>query len=404
MGSETAPPSGGVSMSARDGRAVWALALGQTLGYACFFYIFAALVLDWQRDLGWGEGVIAAGPLVAILCTAGLSPWVGRWVDRGFALRVMVGGMCLGAAALALLALAPNPWLFLLAFAGLGVAAATTLYEVCFALLIRRFGDRARQAITKVTLVAGLASTLAFPAGAWLAGAFGWRVAVWVACGVVLTVMLPVQLWGAWVLGGGRVRGRMPLVQAARWGELLAKPGAWRLMALFALISLDHWMVVNLLRPLLDRLGMEDRMAILAGALIGPAQVAGRILLLTGGGQRLGTVATARIVAGALILAAAMLVLAEVGVGAAFVFAVVQGGAMGVMTILRPVLIAEINGPTDYAAAAAVISLPGVIVTALSSMIGTGLMAVGGPALLIAVAVLLAVAAFVLTLGIKVAA
>lgn len=183
-----------MTVTRREAAAVWALALGQTLGYACFFYIFAALVLVWQRELAWGNGLLALGPFLAIGVTAALSPQVGRWVDRGHALRLMGFGTGLGALSLALLAIASHPAVYLLAFAGLGAAASATLYEVCFALLIRRFGAEARGPITRVTLVAGLASTLAFPAGAALAAAYGWQAAVWVAVAAVLGGMLPLQV------------------------------------------------------------------------------------------------------------------------------------------------------------------------------------------------------------------
>ena len=78
-------------------RAVWMLALGQTLGYACFYYIFAAMVVSWQDALGWDKAVLALGPTVAILVSAGLAPFVGRAVDRGHGPRLMVGGALAGA-------------------------------------------------------------------------------------------------------------------------------------------------------------------------------------------------------------------------------------------------------------------------------------------------------------------
>lgn len=395
MGFSVAPPSGGVSMPGREARAVWALAFAQSLGYASFFYIFAALVLAWQSALDWGEGIIAAGPMLAIGVTALISPKVGRWMDRGHALRLMGGGTVLGAAGLGLLAAAWHPLIFLAAFAILGAAAAMTLYEVCFALMVRRFGERARGPITKITLIGGLASTLAFPAGAWLAEVYGWRGAVWAACAVVLLVMLPLQLWGAWVLGGGRQRGQMPKVSATRWRDLLAKPGALRLTLLLALLNLDHWMIVNLLRPLLDRMGIEPGLAVLAASVIGPSQVAGRLALMAAG-DRLGSNRAAVMTVLAMILAAVALLLAGLGAGAILAFAVLQGAAMGVLTILRPVLVSAINGPQDYAAAAAAIALPGVLATAVAPMIGTGLMALGGPVLLLGAALALAGAALVL--------
>ena len=66
-----------------EGRAVWTLALTQALGYACFFYIFAALILYWQRETGFSNGLLAAGPMLSILVSAVLAPSIGRAVDRG---------------------------------------------------------------------------------------------------------------------------------------------------------------------------------------------------------------------------------------------------------------------------------------------------------------------------------
>ena len=40
-----------MSARARDvarGPAIWMLALAETLAYACFYYIFAALIVAWQ--------------------------------------------------------------------------------------------------------------------------------------------------------------------------------------------------------------------------------------------------------------------------------------------------------------------------------------------------------------------
>lgn len=386
-----------MTLSRQESAAVWALALGQTLGYACFFYIFAALVLVWQRVLPWGDGVLALGPLLAIGVTAALSPQVGRWVDRGHALRLMGFGTVLGAASLALLALATHPAIYLLAFAGLGAAASATLYEVCFALLIRRFGVEARGPITRVTLVAGLASTLAFPAGAGLAAAFGWQVAVWVAVAVVLGLMLPLQLWGAHHLGGGRRKDTPPPRTGAAWSAILARPGVLGLMALFALLNLDHWMLVSLIRPILADLGVSEARAVLAAALIGPAQVLGRLALMAAG-ARLNTRIAARLTVLAMLAGPLFLLLSGGGALLVFAFALAQGAAMGILTILKPLMISEVNGPADYAASAAAISLPAMLSTAVAPLLGTWIMGQGGPEALIGVTLVLALGALGLVL------
>jgi predicted MFS family arabinose efflux permease len=381
-----------VTKAVRAERAVWALALGQTLGYACFFYIFAALVLVWQRELPWGSGVLALGPFLSITTTAVLSPKIGRWVDRGYALRLMGGGTVLGGLALVLLAVAWHPVVYLLAFVGLGAAASATLYEVCFALMIRHFGEGARSPITKVTLVAGLASTLAFPAGAALADAFGWRGAVCSAVAVVLAVMLPLQLWGASVLGGGRAGHGQRTEVPASWASILARPGVIGLMLLFALLNLNHWMLVSLMRPLLSDMGVPDGRAVAVAALVGPAQVVGRIALMAAG-TRLHTGVATLFTVVAMVAGPVMLALSGGGAVPVFGFAVAQGAAMGILTILRPLLVAKVNGPEDYAASAAAISLPAMLATAAAPLTGTWIMAFGGPMALVGVAFGLSVCA-----------
>ena len=79
-----------------EAEAVWLLALGQMLGYACFFYIFAALILYWQIDLPWGNAVLAGGMTLAIVVAAILAPFAGRAVDKGHAAALLSGGRSLG--------------------------------------------------------------------------------------------------------------------------------------------------------------------------------------------------------------------------------------------------------------------------------------------------------------------
>ena len=159
----------------RQGLGVWLLATGQTLGYACMFYSFAALILSLESDLGWDKRLFALGPMLAIGMAAVLAPVMGRQVDEGRGQALLLGGAVLGGLALLGLTQMRSPWQYLALWAVIGVAQSACLYEVAFAYLVRRYGAEARARIIRVTLVAGFASTLAFPAGAALAEAFGWK-------------------------------------------------------------------------------------------------------------------------------------------------------------------------------------------------------------------------------------
>ena len=94
-------------MAAR-GPGVWMLAVAQTLSYACLYYIFAALILAWEADLGWDRRLLALGPGIAIGISAVLAPLMGRAVDLGRGPEVMLAGAILGAVSLAGLAVGPK--------------------------------------------------------------------------------------------------------------------------------------------------------------------------------------------------------------------------------------------------------------------------------------------------------
>lgn len=354
---------------AARGTAVWMLAVGQTLSYACLYYIFAALILSWEADLGWDRALLATGPFLSIVIAAALAPFAGRLVDLGKGPEAMVAGALIGAGALALLALSRTPTVYLAAWALIGLAQSVTLYETCFAFLIRRLGPHARAAIVRVTLVAGFASTLAFPAGAALGASIGWRGAVWVAAGVMGVVLVPL-----FAIAGRMLRrvGAEPDTREADKGALgraLGSASFWILAVVFSLVALNHWMLINYAVPIFVAQGASQPLAVFAASTVGPAQVAGRLVLMRFE-ARIGTVAATRLTFLGMVAGTLALFLAGVEPWLIFAFTLIQGGAIGVMTILRPVLIAEVMGPAGYGAIAGTIQIPALMAGAVAPVLG----------------------------------
>jgi len=376
------------------GWAVWMLAIGQTLGYACLYYIFAALILSWQADLGWDKASLALGPTLAIVISAVAAPFAGRMVDRGWGPAMLAGGAALGALALVWLSRVGSLQGYLIGWAVIGVAQAACLYEVCFAFLIRRLGPVARVAIIRVTLVAGFASTLAFPAGAWLAEGWGGRGAGMVAAGA-MALIGPLN----WLAAGMIRRQGLPPVTpdhaADRDGLRLAlrRRAFWLLASCFALVSLNHWMIVNFLVPIFVEQGASPARAVLAASLVGPSQVAGRLVLMRYE-TRIGTGTATLLTVGVSVLATLALGLSGLAPGLIFVFALAQGAALGVLTILRPVMIAEALGQAGYGAIAGVIQIPALLAGAVAPVLGA--LVLSGPGLwaLLVLSLALSLAAF----------
>lgn len=368
------------------------LATGQTLGYACLFYSFAALILSLEADLGWDKRLFALGPMVAIGVSAVLAPLMGRWVDAGKGQALLVGGAALGGLALMGLALVHAVWVYLALWAVIGAAQSACLYEAAFAYLVRRYGAEARARIIRVTLVAGLASTLAFPAGAALAEAFGWRVAVLVAAGVMLGVTAPLHWFACRFI---RAETTLEVATTGPKGFVAAalrRPVFWGIAGLFGLVGLNHWILISFLVPLLVAMGVGHGWAVLAASLVGPAQTLGRFVLM----QVEARVGTGRVLAMTIVmLLAASVALAAVGATALliFVFAALQGGAMGIMTILRPALVSESLGRANFGAISGMLSISSLGASAIAPVVAAALFESAGPMGMIAASFAMALCA-----------
>jgi len=377
----------------RGGAAVWLLALGQTLIYAGCYYSFPALLPDLEAATGWSKAELALGPTLAFLIMAGLTPFTGRLVDRGLGGEMLVwlpGLAALGVAGLGLVGSLAG-WLMLWAL--IGVAQAGSLYETCFAFLTRRLGAGARGAITRVTLVAGFAGTLAFPLGHWLGQVLGGQGALVAFAGLVALAM-PLNAVAVRQL---RRRERTGLVipptppgvvQAA-----LRKPAFWIIAVAFMAIYLNHGLLITYALVLFADRGAAPGLAALAAAAIGPSQVAGRLILLAAG-ARVTTAQATLVSCGAMVLAAGLLWLAGVAPLLIFGFAVVQGAGIGLTSILRPVLIAETLGRSGFGAISGAAAVAPILASAGAPSIGAGLLAFGGPGMVYAVCLGLAVAGF----------
>ena len=64
-------------------RVVWPLAIAETIIWATLYYLFPALLLEWEQDLGWSKTELAGAFTMALVVTALLAPFVGRLIDHG---------------------------------------------------------------------------------------------------------------------------------------------------------------------------------------------------------------------------------------------------------------------------------------------------------------------------------
>src|SRR3546814_13453947 len=73
-------------------RGVWSLAVAETIVWAGTLYIFPALIIHWEQDLGWSKTTLAGAYTVAVIISAVAAPYAGRLNDAGHGVRLLVLG------------------------------------------------------------------------------------------------------------------------------------------------------------------------------------------------------------------------------------------------------------------------------------------------------------------------
>lgn len=369
-------------MNAKESLAVWLLSLGLLLIYAGLFYAFPAVLPDLLTETGWSKSDLALGPTIAYLVMAGLTPLTGRVIDRGKGGAMVVAMPVLAATGVAALAFVETRWQWWAVWAILGVAQSGCLYESVFALLTRRLGPHARMAITRITLVAGLSGTMTFPLGHLLAGRFGGQGAYLGFALLTVLGTIPLNIVAIRLLSGPEVAVAREDASGAL-STAIRRPAFWGIALIFAVIWLDHGMLLTYVLPLFQERGVSRDWATLAASCIGPAQLAGRMVLVVGGARVSNRAAT--LVALSMVVVAALLLWLS-GAAPALVFLVVavQGAGVGLMSIMRPMLIAEVLGRRGFGAVSGAAAVSPLLATAAAPSLGAMLLDYGGPGLVYA--------------------
>jgi MFS family permease len=249
--------------------------------------------------------------------------------------------------------LVESPVVLFVVWIGLGACMALLFYEPAFTILTKRLRGAARhRAVTQVTLVAGLASTIFGPLTAVLEDWLGWRGAV-----AVLAVVLGVVTVPLFVIALRPPTDVPELV--LEHSDMLPRDAMatmqfWLLTIAYLLSAFTTYAIAVHLVPYLRSNGWESGHAALALGSVGLVQVLGR-----SGFTRL----TARRSAGPL----GTWVLASKGIGIAalivsptiagvVVFLVFYGAANGLQTLTRATVIADLYGVAHYGSISAVVS------------------------------------------------
>jgi MFS family permease len=362
---------------------VAALGTAQTLAWASSYYLPAILADPISAGIGVPRSWVFGAFSLALLIAAFAGPAVGRIIDRHGGRGVLLLSNIVLAGGLVMLAVATGPVLLFAAWTILGVGMSLGLYDAGFAALTALYGRNARGPITGITLFAGFASTVSWPLSTILNNALGWRetVLVWALLNIVIG--LPLN----WLLPAASRQAAGPPTTAHAIGW---KP--YKQMFLLAFVFAAVWFVTGSMAAhlprLLERAGASSVEAIAASALVGPAQVAARLVEFVVL-RRAHPLISARVAALLHPIGAAIFVV--FGAPAAAAFAIFYGAGNGLLTIARGTVPLAVFGPEGYGERTGLLGAPARAAQAFAPLLfGLLLDAIGASAIIVSVALCLA--------------
>ncbi|NYT79961.1 MFS transporter [Alcaligenaceae bacterium] len=343
------------------------LGIAQTLAWASSYYLPAMLAEAMARDLGISVAMVFAAFSAALIVSAVLGPYAGNLIDRSGGRPVLAASSVIFALGLAGLGLAEGPAGMFSAWLILGIGMGCGLYEAAFSALVALYGVRSRGVITGITLIAGFASTVGWPLSSYLELQIGWRGAcfVWAALHLTLGLALNLSLPRLAAPGSADAAAAeddfaddtaTPSQNAHRWASIA-----------LSFVFAATWFISTAMAAHLPRLlqagGATLATAVMVGALIGPAQVAARLLEF-GFLRNIHPLLSARLAAALHPIGA--LAFGAIGAPAAAAFGILHGAGNGILTIAKGTLPLVIFGPTGYGSRQGLLMVPARIAQAMA--------------------------------------
>lgn len=361
---------------------VGTLGLTELVSWGVVYYAFGVMLAPMQQELGWSRTHLTGAFSLALLLSGLAAVPIGRVLDRHGTRAIMTIGSCAATLLVVAWAQVDTLWAFYTVWAGLGVTMAAIFYEPAFAVVTTWFVQQRQRALTVLTVGGGLASVVFVPAATALLERYGWRVALLVLAGILGVVTIPLHALvlrrhphdlGVVPDGGVTQPPHEASVSDAHAGVSLrmALRGStfWWLSAAFALSVLASvTMSVQFLAYLAER-GYDANVRALAAAVLGGAQLPGRIIF-TPLGARVARQRVAALLFG-LQLGGLLLLLAVPSTWGVLGFALLFGAGAGALTPARAALVADFYGTAQYGSISGSMALVTTLARALAP-IGSG--------------------------------
>lgn len=351
-------------------RVVIILSLTEITSWGVLYYAFPVLAPAIAADTGWSLPALIAAFSASQIASAICGLGVGRIIDRYGPRTIMTAGSVLSIPAIVTIAMAPAYPMFFAGWILAGAAMSALLYPPAFAALTHWGGARRVKALTALTLVGGLASTVFAPLTVVVNQQVDWRQTYLILLVVLAAITIPAHWFGLrqpWHNEHREVH--------RRGGPVPVNHRVWRSRP-FILLALSmsltafciYAVVINLI-PMLIARDFTPAQAALALGLSGAGQVVGRLGYAQFAAHTSTTVRTVIVFASVALSTALLAVLSEPML-LVIAVSVLFGLCRGVFTLTQATAVSDRWGTAGFGRLNGIIYAPVLFVSALAPLGG----------------------------------
>ncbi|MBI15340.1 MAG: hypothetical protein CL782_03685 [Chloroflexi bacterium] len=342
---------------------MWGLSIAETLTWAGLFYIFPASILKWTENFNWSISEISIGFSIALIASGTGGLISGRLIDKGLARALMPSSIVLGSLLISLIPSITHLWQFYLIWFLIGFCLSGCLYQACFSYITSRYKENAKNPIVMITLFAGFASTICYPVSTKLSDLYGLNISTYIISIVLCLFVAPLMWYSIYPTNLPSTQKESVKIDSIKKSlfPILKNPIFWGLLMTFAAFHANQSMIVSQIFPLLNSQNLTSNQVLLFASLIGPMQVTARLIFfliefITKKDIPISLICS--ICLTMLALSSFMLFINDTSLVLITIFIILQGGPYGMVSILQPLLTAQLIGRINFGI--------------LSSMVGIG--------------------------------
>ncbi len=342
-------------------KSVIGLSITTTISYGTLFYSFTIMSLEFEKYFDWSKSFLFGVFSIGLLMGGLITPYIGKKLDHYGARIIMSIGSILAFFGLILLSQIETKLEYTLSIFFIEIVSTFIQYEAAFVAFSQIAKDKARLPMTQITLLAGFASTIFWPFITLCLNYFSWREVYLILSLFHLIFAFPIHYFTL-----PKELKTNEIVKSSPKNICQNKKKSMTLIGItFCCIAFPITVVQTHLLSILESFKVEMAFAIILGALIGPAQVASRVLdmLFSKKTTPMSSAFTSSIL---ILISMFALLLSGYNLTFAVIFVIFYGAGQGLNYIARGGLPLYILGSENYGKNTGILNLFIKIVIAFS--------------------------------------